>query len=336
MRRKMRGFTLIELLVVIAIIGILAAILLPALARAREAARRASCQNNLKQWGLVHKMFADENKGTWVERPVRYDGNFDPGGTNRIWHGVNAPELHPEYLTDVFLMFCPSDSKNPLLSTPGGNVMISFDKGGILRKVGTGWDTPAALPNPVSHKVSLANSDLCDAEPHNCYITGFDWSYGYWGKLFDPKWLTTSLDTEAVFRCVDGPLSITPSANRPCTSGTGQYGNKYGETVVTLPSTGQPVRIRHLQDGMERFLITDINNPAAAAFAQSTVLAMWDTIRTRTSGEVHSDDFNHLPGGANVLLMDGHVEFVKYPQPAGSTFWIATQEILSDGFEASP
>ncbi len=93
-----RGFTLVELLVVIAIIGILASILLPALAKARESARRSACVNNLKQMGMIFGMYAMENRNS-LPPLDNHDQRF-------MW---DANALYPEYLSDAAILACPSD-----------------------------------------------------------------------------------------------------------------------------------------------------------------------------------------------------------------------------------
>ncbi len=92
------GFTLLELLIVITVIGTLAAILLPALARAREQARRASCAVNLNQIGMAMRMYAQEN-----ERAFPWSGGAQNADCLFALYGHYLPEAH------TFL--CPSDPK---------------------------------------------------------------------------------------------------------------------------------------------------------------------------------------------------------------------------------
>lgn len=122
-----QGFTLIELLVVIAIIAILAAILFPVFARARENARRSSCSSNLKQIGLGLMQYVQD-----------YDEIMPMNNTNEAAGGIWMDKIQP-YIKSYQLFKCPSDSSaaQPAYNTPNTSYGINM----------VGWGESGGNPN---------------------------------------------------------------------------------------------------------------------------------------------------------------------------------------------
>jgi prepilin-type N-terminal cleavage/methylation domain-containing protein/prepilin-type processing-associated H-X9-DG protein len=171
MKRK-NGFTLIELLVVIAIIAVLAGLLLPALAGAKQRANRISCLSNLRQWGIALNMYLDDNGQTFPDFAIPSSAPGAPSGYsqdkphwsdlaafaaagqgNAAWFNALPPYVaqkplwqyatNPASFVDGRSVFnCPTARFNPAEINPAINAAFSY---GINSK-GTNGLTPAGIP----------------------------------------------------------------------------------------------------------------------------------------------------------------------------------------------
>jgi len=156
-RRK--GFTLIELLVVIAIIAILAAMLLPALSKAREKARQASCQNNLKQITLGMLMYTDDNGEKMATVYQLSGGSFVTAGW---WFNLSS-----SYVGDMTCYKCPSNSS----AAWGGNRQYA-----VVNRGGHAWNSDGQVSRSLAEfrrpSQSMLAFDAGWAWTHYCPVEG--------------------------------------------------------------------------------------------------------------------------------------------------------------------
>jgi prepilin-type N-terminal cleavage/methylation domain-containing protein/prepilin-type processing-associated H-X9-DG protein len=170
---KKSAFTLIELLVVIAIIAILAAILFPVFARARENARRASCQSNMKQFGLAWMQYSQDYDELTV--PIR--------GANGVYRPLKA--LMDPYVKSNQVYVCPSDTRDTTFLSYSYNWCVGVTCGGSNTKMMAGIPLPAQTPAFIeSNGTGLANVTYAFAAVPPSEIRGRWWKVNMDGSDF--------------------------------------------------------------------------------------------------------------------------------------------------------
>jgi len=368
-RAVRRGFTLIELLVVIAIIAVLIALLLPAVQSAREAARRAQCNNNLKQLGLaVHNyitqtnvfpastMFGGPLVGSWgycpswavallpnLEQTPLYNAvNFDYG----MWLGPNTTVSY----TALAVFLCPSENQKvrPAASAwaPWGPTNYFSNYGGpqpILPYTGTITDpyAPATAINAAAIGVPVG----AQGWPIN---GGMAW-FGIEGvvdgtsntALFSEKLqgtvtgnlLPSAGDTTNGKRDVFGGGPNWPGASEFWTPGNYAVAVAAVQSCQSVPGNRQAVPLSYFI-GMSWSMqyIWDWATNAYNHYNTPNKLSCQSSASLAWSVGYTNGAFpptSNHPGGVNLCFSDGHVQFIK-DSISAQTFWAIGTKALGE------
>ena len=254
-----------------------------------RAVRGTVCYTSLTKavkLGLSLKMYANESPGEKYPRmqgnePYVVDGTGEVSGCNMIDDAdftFDCYAMYPEYLSDWNVLRCPSDE--------------NYGEGAV-EHLSIIYETVDNIPGGTP----------C---PYAGYATSPDESYLYIGWMLDqvdvgdPTIVVGGYEvSQQLFELFINKFTSIDNANLDTdasglAAGTGNGG---GTTVYRL------------REGIERFLIEDINNPAASARGQSDIPLVYDIVNLMGG----TASFNHVPGGANVLYLDGHAEWIRYP-----------------------
>lgn len=294
---KKRTVTLLELLGIIAIVVIFGLLILPAMRIASRPLHNPQndCCHCLKQFGLTFKMYANESPGLLyppMQSEVNEKGKF-------LAMGPMFYSVYPEYLTDPNIVICPGyrDYIETKQKEQQGDAPAP--------KLRETLNFEAYLPNEPG---GIRNVDIS-------YVY-FPWVLDQWGddpaelaplKQFSP--LGEALRDYSIAADEPVPAQLATMLNYVLAEGIEQKNRKALDADIPCPEYGNAVgkagTIYHLQEGIEKLLTAD---PEQAKQFMANTVVMMDAI----PGE--GDPFMHEEQSCNVLFLDGHVEFIAFPE----------------------
>jgi prepilin-type N-terminal cleavage/methylation domain-containing protein/prepilin-type processing-associated H-X9-DG protein len=305
MRSRVRGFTLVELLVVIAIIGVLVALLLPAVQAAREAARRASCQNNFKQIGIALHNYHDVLNtfpSGYLDNPVASEESWgwsalmlpyieqqplhDALGVNRAQlvdrlRSPNGATTVPAARTVIKIFICPSDSGHQ--SGLIHNNRHFNDGVGFLAS----GQTAPFWPGVSNYMGVAGHRDVANAQPN----TGIFFGNCRGTAAQCPNNASSSIGIADITDGTSNTFMVGERDTKNCRSGT---------WLGVRNTNGSGTRGVHVVSGHSHPKLNQDLPPTPGGID-------WDIGRTGCG-----EGFSSLhPGGAQFLMADGSVRFVS-------------------------